>query len=109
VTAYFLFGNLEITDPGKLERYKAQAGQVMGKYGGRYVALGGRAATVEGTSILTFPVMIEFPGFEEAQEWYESPDYHELKDLRLSAGRFNAIIIESLRPPPQPRFTSSLS
>ena len=103
MTAYFLFDNLEITDPGKLERYKAHAGPVVQKYGGRYVALGGRAATVEGTSNLTFPVMIEFPGFEEAREWYESPEYRELKELRLSAGRFNAIIIEGLQAPPQSR------
>jgi uncharacterized protein (DUF1330 family) len=40
--------------------------------------------------------MIEFPDLARAQQWYHSPEYGELKRLRLAAGRYNAVIVEGL-------------
>jgi uncharacterized protein (DUF1330 family) len=41
-------------------------------------------------------VIIEFPGLEQAHRWYGSDEYRELKALRLSAVRSNAVFIEGL-------------
>jgi uncharacterized protein (DUF1330 family) len=40
--------------------------------------------------------MIEFPSLDRAHQWYASDEYRELKALRLSAVRSNAVFIEGL-------------
>jgi uncharacterized protein (DUF1330 family) len=96
MSAYCLFDNLEVHDVSKLETYKSRVAAVVQQYGGRYVVLGGKVDLMEGTWRPTFPVMIEFPSLDQAHRWYDSREYRELKELRLSAGRFNAVFIEGL-------------
>lgn len=96
MTAYCLFDNLEVNDPEKLDQYRKRAGPIVEKYGGKYVAIGGRVELMEGTWRPTFPVIIEFASLEAATRWYESDEYRELKALRLSAVKSNAVFIEGL-------------
>lgn len=96
MSAYFLFDNLEITDAAKLEAYKAKASALVKKHNGRYAVLGGAVEKLEGDWQPNFPVMIEFPSAAQARAWYFSDDYRELKALRQSAGRFNAVLIDGL-------------
>lgn len=94
MSAYFLFDNLEITEPAKLEAYKAKASELVEKYNGRYAVLGGATEQLEGDWKPNFPVMIEFPDVAQARAWYFSDEYRKLKALRQSAGRFNAVLID---------------
>jgi len=94
--AYCLFENVEISDLSRLEDYKRDVAPTVERFGGRYVVLGGRVDRMEGDWAPRFLVMIEFPELERAHAWYGSPEYAELKRLRLSAGRFNAVFIEGL-------------
>lgn len=63
-------------------------------YGGRYLTVGGQCAVVEGNWKPTFPVLIEFPSLEQAHRWYNAEEYRELKALRLTATKGNAVFIE---------------
>ncbi len=94
--AYFLFDNVRVNEPSKLDLYKSQVGATVEKYGGQYTILGGQFTVVEGDWKPTYLVMLEFPSFQLAQEWYASEDYRELKALRLSAVETNGVIIEGL-------------
>lgn len=94
--AYCLFDNLEVIDAAKLEEYKSRVAPVVEKYGGRYVVLGGKVELMEGQWRPTFPVMIEFPNLDRARQWYFSDEYRELKELRLSAVKSNAVLLEGL-------------
>ncbi len=96
MSAYCLFDNLEVNDSSKLEEYKARVAPIVQQHGGRYVVLGGKVELVEGTWRPAFPVMIEFPTLEQAHRWYHSEEYREIKALRLTAGRFNAVFIEGI-------------
>ena len=96
MAGYCLFDNLEVLDAGKLEEYKSKVFPMVERYGGRYVVLGGQVNVMEGQWRPTFPVMIEFPSLDRAHEWYASDEYRELKALRLSAVRSNAVFIEGL-------------
>ncbi|BDM83288.1 DUF1330 domain-containing protein [Acaryochloris marina] len=96
MSAYCLFDNLEVTNPDKLEEYKTRALPVVEQYGGRYVVLGGKCKIMEGEWGPTFPVMIEFPSLEQAHRWYDSGEYQDLKALRLSAVRSNAVFLEGI-------------
>ncbi|MEQ9569678.1 MAG: DUF1330 domain-containing protein [Longimicrobiales bacterium] len=94
--AYAIFDNLEVLDPESLAQYKDAVAPVVERYRGRYLALGGRVDRMEGSWIPTFPVIIEFPSLEDAHRWYASDDYRDLKALRLSAVRSNAVFVEGL-------------
>lgn len=96
MSAYCLFENLEITDFAQLEAYKARVAPLVERFGGRYVVLGGNARPVEGDWTPAYLVMIEFPDLARANQWYDSPEYGEVKRLRLAAGRFNGVILEGL-------------
>ena len=95
MTAYCLFDNLEVNDPAKLEEYAVAVLPIVERYGGRYVLIGGKCDVLEGQWRPTYPVMIEFPTLEDAYRWYNSEEYQQYKELRLSAGKFNAVFMES--------------
>lgn len=96
MAAYCLFDNLDVIDAAKLEQYKTRVAPIVEKYGGRYVVLGGKVDLLEGQWRPTFPVMIQFPSVERAHQWYTSKEYTELKALRLSAVRSNAVLMDGL-------------
>ena len=93
--AYFLFDVKEITDPAAMDRYRAAVFATVSKHGGRYLLIGGDVTPVEGGELRpTFPVLIEFPSPRQARGWYDDPEYRALKDLRLSATRGDAVLLE---------------
>lgn len=94
--AYCLFDNLEVTDVQKLEEYKKRVAPIVAQYGGRYVVIGGAFERVEGMWEPTYPVMIEFDDLDQARRWYESDEYRDLKALRLSAVRSNAVFMAGI-------------
>lgn len=102
MAAYMLFDNLEVRDAGLLAEYKARAAEVVRRYGGRYVVLGGPSEMLEGNWAPAFPVMIEFPNRERARAWYTAPEYQALKALRLRAVRSSAVLLEGVSPSEAP-------
>lgn len=57
-------------------------------YYGRYEALEGPAA--EGV------VIMEFPTYDEAKAWYDSPAYQEALQLRLKGAEYRVLIVEGV-------------
>ena len=94
--AYCFFDIVEIIDSEAVEEYRQRVRSTVERYGGHYVFVGGEFDTVEGDWQPTFPVLIEFPSLEQARHWYESDEYRELKELRQSATRSNAVFMEGL-------------
>ncbi len=43
-------------------------------------------------------MLIEFPSFKRAQEFWDSPDYRAAVELRKGAAKFNAVIVDGLPP-----------
>lgn len=94
MSAYCFFDVREVTDREKMEEYKSRVFKTVADHGGRYVVLGGRVDAVEGEWKPVTPVLIEFPDMEAAYGWYNSEDYRELKELRLSATKGDAVFME---------------
>jgi len=92
MTAYLL-GRVAITDPDRYKEYMKETPGVIEKYGGRFIVRGGKVETLEGAEETRRLVLIEFPSFEKAKEFYCSPEYQEAKKLRAGAavGQFLAI------------------
>jgi uncharacterized protein (DUF1330 family) len=95
MAAYCFFAVREITDSAKMAEYRSRVLATVQHYGGRYLAVGGKCEVVEGTWRPVLPVLIEFPNLEQANAWYGSDEYKELKQLRLSATKGDAVFMES--------------
>jgi uncharacterized protein (DUF1330 family) len=92
MTAYLL-ARVEITDWDRYKEYVNETPGAVKKYGGRFIVRGGKVETLEGAEEKRRLVLIEFPSFEKAKEFYYSPEYQKAKKLRAGAavGQFLAI------------------
>ena len=65
-----------ISNEEKLKEYAFKAKVAVEKYKGRFLIRGGKATTNEGESAPR-TVVIEFPSYEEAKNFYHSKEYQE--------------------------------
>ena len=93
MSAYCIFDIREVVDREKMTKYREGVVPTVEKFGGRYLALGGKFDVVEGDWSPVFPVIIEFPSLERAHEWYRSEEYRELLKLRLEGSRGTAVFV----------------
>lgn len=93
--AYVIVNN-EVNDPETYERYRAQVLPTVQKYGGEFLIRGGRARKLEGAEPMSRHVMLRFPSFERALEWYNSPEYQPLAKLRQGASTGNIVLVEGV-------------
>lgn len=91
------FDILSITDEQGMQHYRERVMATVDHYGGRYVAIGGPLELIEGEARPTFPVVIEFPSMEQAQRWYGSPEYADLKQLRQRSATANAFFLQGIQ------------
>jgi uncharacterized protein (DUF1330 family) len=96
MAAYCYFDILETKDTHKMEIYKEHVLATVDQYGGRYLVIGGPCDLVEGTSKPKYPIVIEFPGMDQAYHWYNSEECKALKALRQEAVEANAVFIQGL-------------
>ena len=89
--AGYLIADIEITDPGTFNEYRAGVPATIAAYGGKYLVRGAEGEVLEGTWTPKRLVVLEFESLDRAKEWYNSPDYADLKKLRQSASNTNAI------------------
>jgi uncharacterized protein (DUF1330 family) len=85
--------HIEVHDDQTYARYIEGATQVTAKYGGEFVARGGRYQQKEGKD---YPrnVMIRYPTYERALEAYESEEYQAIIELALEASERTLVILE---------------
>ena len=85
MTAYIVV-RMKVTDPEQYKRYAARTPDCVASFGGRFIARGGETVTLEGPEFSDRMVIIEFPSLERAKEFYNSPEYTEIRALRAHAG-----------------------
>ena len=66
-------------------KYAALAGPAVQKYGGEFLARGGKCLTKEGPVQLR-NVIIKFPDFDSANTFYESQEYSAALEFALADG-----------------------
>jgi len=90
----YVIGEIEVTDPAAYEDYRKQVLAVVTKYGGRFLVRGGKVDSKEGGWAPRRIVVLEFPSMEQAQKWYQSPEYAPLIKLRQKASKGKLILVE---------------
>lgn len=95
--AAYIIANLEVLDPEGFQEYRKRVGPIIEQYGGRYLVRGGNHEVLEGQqSPGSRLVVIEFPSFAQAKEWYLSREYQEIIPFRQESARGELTIVEGV-------------
>jgi uncharacterized protein (DUF1330 family) len=90
--------SVDVSDPEGYKLYIAENAKAFRKYGGRFLARGGRAEAVEGKG-RTRIVVIEFEDFDTALACYCSPEYAKAIEVRKGKAVADIIVTEGYDGP----------
>ncbi|MCZ6695205.1 MAG: DUF1330 domain-containing protein [Acidobacteria bacterium] len=94
--AGYVIIDVKITDPERYQEYRTLAAATLEAYGGRYLARGGKAETLEGDWDTGRIVVLEFDSIERARAWWASEEYSAPKAVRQSASVTRMILVEGV-------------
>lgn len=92
----YLISQIEVHDPVGYEEYRRLVGASLEKYGGRFIARGGRIDVLEGDWQPGRVVICEFESLERAREWYESAEYLPAMKVRQRTSDARIIVVDGL-------------
>jgi len=75
---------------------QASAAASIAHYGGRYRVRGGTHEVLEGEWHPTRLVVLEFPSVDAAKRWYASPEYGDVKPIRLEHAVSDMVLVEGI-------------
>jgi uncharacterized protein (DUF1330 family) len=90
----YVIAEVKVMDPEGYKAYTSLVTATIERYGGRFLARGGKAHVLEGDWPEVRRVLIEFPSVEAARAWWDSPEYREPKALRRAHSEGRLILIE---------------
>ena len=94
--AGYVIAQIEVTNPDKYKDYLANVTDIITKFGGEVLVRGGNFKRVEGEWSNSRNVVIKFPSYEKALEWYHSDEYKPVRQIRLDNAVSNQIIIKGV-------------
>ena len=86
----------EIQDQTLFAEFRRRVGATVEAHGGRYLVRGGAIEVMDGDWSPDRIVVIEFDSVEQARAWLTSPEYTEIKQIRMKAASASVIIVEGL-------------
>jgi uncharacterized protein (DUF1330 family) len=88
--------DVDVKDRERYAEYVKLAPPSIAQYGGRYLSRAGRTETLEGEWTPRRFVILEFPTYERAKEWWSSPEYAPAKALRQATAETEMVLTEGL-------------
>lgn len=92
----YVIADIDVQDAAKFEEYKKLSAPSAAPFGAKYLVRGGKLEGLEGAWLPRRFVVIEFPSFEKAKEWWNSQDYTKAKSIRRSCAKSNFILVEGV-------------
>lgn len=86
-----------ITDREKFMAYAQRVPELVARFGGEYIVLGGTQEALEGDWGDVRLVVHRWPDMASARRFWNSPDYAEVRKLREGAGEFRVMLLEGRR------------
>ena len=96
MSAGYVIAQLKVTNSENYKEYVEKVPDIIKKYGGEYLSRGGEYKVVEGEDNFPRIVIIKFPSYEKALEWYNSEEYKPIKQIRLDNSEGTNIIIKGI-------------
>ena len=92
----YVVAQISVTDPDAYPAYVAKVQPIIAKFGGEFIVRGGKSVSYEGTPPGDRTVVVRFPSYDKAMEWYHSEDYAEAKAMRMAASTSVQTIVEGV-------------
>ena len=92
----YVIVEIEVLNPEPYEEYKKMSPISIGRFGGRFIARGGKAELLEGENPPKRVVILEFPSYDRAKEWWASDEYAPAKALRQANSRGRMVLVEGV-------------
>lgn len=92
----YLISEIEVHDAVGYEEYRKRVGASLERYGGRFIARGGRIEVLEGEWNPKRVVICVFDSIERAREWYASEEYRIPMGIRRKTSDANIIVVEGI-------------
>jgi len=96
----FLIADIDVKDDETYAQYRTANPDIVNKFGGQYVALGGEIQVLEGDWNPRRTLIISFPDMEALRGFYSSPEYEALRKIRWASADSRLVAVEGL---PEPR------
>ncbi|HZR25356.1 MAG TPA: DUF1330 domain-containing protein [Vicinamibacterales bacterium] len=90
----YLLVQVNVTNQQQYGEYAKLSPAIIEKFGGHFLARGGRSMTLEGTKAPSRVVVIEFPSYDNAQAFYNSPEYTAARKVRAGAAEAQFVLVE---------------
>jgi len=91
----YIVVQVDVSNPQQYSEYTKLSPAIIEKFGGRFLARGGRTATLEGPPARSRVVVIEFPSFDRAKQFYDSPEYVAARKVRAGAADAQFVLVEA--------------
>ena len=92
----YLIANVDIKDVKKFKEYLRATPSIIKKHGGKFLVRGGDFEVYEGNWNPKRFVIVEFESMQKAKQFYDSPEYEEVKKLRQSSAYTDWVFVEGL-------------
>ena len=92
----YVIAQIEVTNHENYKEYLAKVTDIVAKFGGEYLVRGGEFQCFEGEWKNSRNIVIKFPSYEKALEWYHSEEYKPVRQIRLDNADTNQIIIKGV-------------
>jgi uncharacterized protein (DUF1330 family) len=89
----FWIARANVIDPIRYSDYVRQAGPASKKFGAEILARGGRYEILEGVEFFNRHVLVRYPSFEAAREFYYSDVYQNAAKIRQAGAGVNEVVI----------------
>ncbi|HXK53246.1 MAG TPA: DUF1330 domain-containing protein [Hyphomicrobiales bacterium] len=89
----YWISRVTVNDPERYKDYLAAGGVAFAKFGGRFLARGGRHENLEGAGRAR-NIVIEFDDFETALACYRSDEYQVAQKIREECADADLVIVE---------------
>jgi len=97
VPAYAIL-TISVDDADAYTAYRERSPAALERYDGRYLARGGAIEAIEGDWRPERVVILEFPSLARAHEWYDSPEYRAIREIRQQAAPTRMIFVDGVAP-----------
>jgi len=91
-----LLADIDVKDPEAYAEYRTANPGVVKKYRGRYIAVGGDVRVIEGDWSPRRTIIIEFPDMAAVKNFYDSPEYVELRKIRWKSADSRIVVFETM-------------
>ena len=92
----YLIANVDIKNTERFKGYMKATPSLIKQFGGKFLVRGGDFEICEGSWNPKRLVLVEFESMQKAKEFYNSPEYKAVIDLRQSSAYTEWVFVDGL-------------